>query len=387
MVLSQGDRVGSYEVVAAIGAGGMGEVYRARDTKLNREVALKILPDAFADDADRLARFKREAQLLASLNHPRIGAIHGIEETNRVHALVLEFIDGPTLADVIAGGPVALDEALAIATQVADALEAAHEQGIVHRDLKPANIKLRPDGAVKVLDFGLAKALEPAVAFGTSATISPTITSPAMTQLGVILGTAAYMSPEQAKGRPADKRSDVWGFGCVLYEMLSGKRPFEGDDISDTLAAVLRAEPDWTALPASTPAHIRTLLRRCLQKDPRKRLPHIGVARLEIDDGSSDPVAVGSVVDNRRSRAAWMVVAAALLAAAAASAITAVVMRRSVARQSSAQTRMQRLTIALPPTAAFRPNSAEPGSNSLAISPDGSRIVYVASSADGKLSL
>src|SRR5215471_357810 len=253
MPLIPGTRLGCYELLAAIGAGGMGEVYRARDTRLNRDVALKILPNEFATDTDRLARFKREAQVLASLNHPNIAAIYGLENAEGVHALVLELVEGPTLADRIARGALPIEEALAIARQLADALEAAHEQGVVHRDLKPANIKLRSDGAVKVLDFGLAKALEPGSA-GISgdgpagiAALSPTITSPAMTQAGVILGTAAYMSPEQAKGRAADKRSDLWAFGCVVYEMLTGRRAFEGEDVSETLAFVLMADPVWTA--------------------------------------------------------------------------------------------------------------------------------------------
>jgi serine/threonine-protein kinase len=267
----------------------MGEVYRARDTKLNRDVALKILPDTFATDPDRLARFRREAQVLASLNHPHIAAIYGLEDSGTTHALVLELVEGPTLADRIAKGPIPLDEALPIAKQIAEALEAAHEQHIIHRDLKPANVKVRDDSTVKVLDFGLAKAMEPATAISPALTASPTITTPAqMTGVGTLLGTAAYMSPEQAKGRPADKRSDVWAFGCVLYEMLTGKRAFDGDDVSDTLAAVLRGEPDWSALPSDTPTALRTLLRRSLQKDRTRRLPDIGVARLEIDEARSN---------------------------------------------------------------------------------------------------
>src|SRR5213595_1731065 len=236
MPIIAGTRLGSYEVIAAIGAGGMGEVYRARDTKLGRDVALKILPATFAADPDRLARFHREAQVLASLNHPHIAAIYGFEDSGETHALVLELVDGETLADRIARGPIPLDEALPIAKQIAEALEAAHEQGIIHRDLKPANIKVRPDGTVKVLDFGLAKALEPMGTPSPSLSMSPTITTPAMTRAGMILGTAAYMSPEQAKGRTVDKRSDVWAFGAVLYEMFTGRRAFEGDDVSETLA-------------------------------------------------------------------------------------------------------------------------------------------------------
>ena len=235
MNLAPGTRIGPYEVVSMVGAGGMGEVYRARDPHLNRDIALKILPELFARDPDRVARFKREAQVLASLNHPHIAAIYGFAEANGIQALALELVEGPTVADRIAQGPIPLDEALPIARQISAALEAAHERGIIHRDLKPANIKLDADGTVKVLDFGLAKAAEPATPVVGDATAAPTITSPAMTQLGVILGTAAYMSPEQARGRQADKRSDVWAFGAVLYEMLSGQRAFRGNSTPGTL--------------------------------------------------------------------------------------------------------------------------------------------------------
>src|SRR5258706_5851392 len=249
MHLSAGTRLGPYEILSALGAGGMGEVYRARDTKLDRAVAIKILPEAFAADTERIARFQREAKTLASLNHLNIAHIHGLEESSGVRALVMELVEGEDLAQRIARGAIPVAEALPIAKQMADALEAAHEQGIIHRDLKPANIKVRPDGTVKVLDFGLAKAMEPP-ASSPNVSQSPTITTPAMTQAGMILGTAAYMSPEQAKGRAADKRSDVWAFGCVLYEMLTGRRAFEGDDVSDTLAAGPPREPDWDALSA-----------------------------------------------------------------------------------------------------------------------------------------
>ena len=229
-------RLGPYEITAQIGVGGMGEVWCATDTNLGRQVAIKILPDAFAHDPERLARFEREAKTLASLNHPNIAQIYGLEKTDGIRALVMELVEGPTLADRIAQGPIPIDEALPIAKQIAEALEAAHEQGIIHRDLKPANVKVRDDGTVKVLDFGLAKIIEGEPRSSSSLSMSPTITTPAMTQAGLILGTAAYMSPEQAKGRLADKRSDVWAFGCVLYEMLTGRRVFEGDDVSDTLA-------------------------------------------------------------------------------------------------------------------------------------------------------
>ncbi len=284
MTLTPGTRLGAYEIIAAIGAGGMGEVYRARDATLNREVALKVLPDLFALDADRLARFRREAHVLASLNHPNIAAIYGFEQVGDVRALVLELVDGATLSDLMSSGPIALNEALPIARQIAEALDAAHQSGVIHRDLKPANISLRGDGTVKVLDFGLAKALEPAGVAHSGSTASPTITSPALTQLGVILGTAAYMAPEQARGHAADKRSDIWAFGVVLFEMLTGRAMFAGESVSDTLASVLKTDPAWTALPAGVPPPIRHLLRWCLEKDPRRRLRDIGDARAQIDE-------------------------------------------------------------------------------------------------------
>src|SRR5438128_217990 len=272
MSLVAGTRLGAYEILSAIGAGGMGEVYRARDTKLGRDVALKVIPDTFALDPDRLARFQREAQVLASLNHPHIAAIYGFEDSGETHALVLELVEGETLADRIARGAIPLDEALPIARQIAEALEAAHEQGIIHRDLKPANIKVTVDGVVKVLDFGLAKLAERSGSPTSDLSLSPTITSPAMmTGAGVLLGTAAYMSPQQAKGRPADKRSDIWAFGCVLYEMLTGTRAFAGDNVSEVLAAVLKSEPDWTVWPSEVAVAIRLLVERCLAKDARRR--------------------------------------------------------------------------------------------------------------------
>ena len=290
MALAPGARIGSYEIVSLLGAGGMGEVYRAADHTLARDVAIKVLPDAVAADTDRLARFRREAQVLASLNHPHIAAIYGFEDVEGVHALVLELVDGPTLADRIAEGPIPIDEALPIAMQIADALEGAHEQGIIHRDLKPANIKVRPDGTVKVLDFGLAKALEPAALSGASATMSPTLTSPAlMTRMGVMLGTAAYMSPEQAKGRAVDKRSDIWAFGCVLYEMFTGARPFEAEDIAETLAFVLTKEPDFTKLPPDLPAAVTAVLRRCLVKDRRRRIGDIAAVQFAFEESAALP--------------------------------------------------------------------------------------------------
>src|SRR5262249_10705490 len=269
-------RFGPYEIGALLGAGGMGEVYRARDVKLQRDVAIKILPASVAGDADRLARFTREAQALAALNHPHIAHVHGLEEADGVRALVMEFVDGETLAARLARGPIPLDEALPIARQIAEALEAAHGKGIVHRDLKPANIMVTRDGQAKVLDFGLAKSSDPTSPADLAN--SPTLTFQA-TQVGVILGTAAYMSPEQARGRGVDKRSDVWAFGCVLFEMLTGRRAFDGEDATDTIAAVVRADPDWSALPREVPDQIRLLLQRCLTKDPRARISDIAVAR------------------------------------------------------------------------------------------------------------
>ncbi len=261
----------------------MGEVYEATDTKLKRQVAIKVLPESVAADAERLARFQREAEVLASLNHPNIAIIHGLEQVGDVHALVMELVEGDDLSQRIAQGAIPVDEALPIAKQIAEALEAAHEQGIIHRDLKPANIKVRPDGTVKVLDFGLAKAMEPTGAMSPEFSQAPTITTPAMTQAGMILGTAAYMSPEQARGRTVDKRSDVWAFGAVLYEMLTGQRAFDAEDVSETLAAVLRAEVDWERLPKNLSPVLGTYIRRCLHKDPKQRVPDIAAMRLALE--------------------------------------------------------------------------------------------------------
>jgi serine/threonine-protein kinase len=318
MTLVPGTRLGPYEVDALIGAGGMGEVYRARDTKLGRAVALKVLPESVASDPERRARFDREARTLATLSHPNIAIIHGVEDAGGTSALVLELVEGPTLADRIAAGPVPVDESIAIARQIADALQAAHEQGIIHRDLKPANIKLGDDGTVKVLDFGLAKLVDPVSAGGADATASPTITSPAMTAAGVILGTAAYMSPEQAKGRAADKRSDIWAFGCVLYEMLTGERAFAGEDVGESIASVLRSEPDWSQLPRDLPPVLRTLLERCLVKDRRKRISDIAAAQFVLEDFST-PGRPRDHSGESRLRTHW------LLPAAAAVVVTALV--------------------------------------------------------------
>ena len=391
MALTPGTRIGPYDVVAPLGAGGMGEVYRARDARLNRDVAIKVLPDAFALDTERLARFRREAQVLAALSHPHIAAIHGLEEAGGLQALVLELVEGPTLAERIAQGQVPLDEALPIAKQIADALEAAHEQGIIHRDLKPANIKITPDGVVKVLDFGLAKLTGPAEAghYVREATSddrsvrlqpdlsqSPTITSPAMmTGAGMILGTAAYMAPEQAKGRPADKRSDVWAFGCVLYEMLTGRRAFEGDDVSDTMAAVLRAEPDWSALPAGTPPLIVRLLRGCLQKDRRQRIADLAFARFELDAplhvADARPAPSGVRV---RERVAWVGVAALFLALAVAAVY--------VARMTSVQ-EPSRIVFSVEPPDGTALAAANSFSAYPTISPDGRQLIFVVRGTSG----
>ena len=290
MALSRGTRLGVYEVTALIGEGGMGQVFRAHDTRLNRDVALKILPDAVARDPDRLVRFTREAQTLASLNHAHIAQVYGFEDQEGVRALVMELVDGEDLSQRIAHGAIPLADALPIATQIAAALEAAHEQGFIHRDLKPANVKVRPDGTVKVLDFGLAKAMEPAGAASANALNSPTLTA-AVTQMGTIIGTAAYMAPEQARGRPVDTRADIWAFGVVCFEMLTGKPLFAGETIGETVAAVLRDDVDWTSLPQTTPDAIRHLLGRCLHRDVKQRLQAIGEARIVLDsrDGWTGP--------------------------------------------------------------------------------------------------
>ena len=386
--LSAGTRLGPYEVTGPLGAGGMGEVYRATDTKLKRQVAIKILPADLAADAGRLARFQREAEVLASLNHPHIAAIYGFEESSGVNALVMELVDGVTLDDRIRQGPMAIDEALPVARQIADALEAAHERGIVHRDLKPANIKLRDDGTVKVLDFGLAKAIDNASESDLGRTIdaanSPTMASPAMSMQGMILGTAAYMSPEQARGKPVDKRTDVWAFGAVLYEMLAGTRAFAGDDITDIIANVVKSTPDWSAIPSSVPHHIVTLIQRCLDKDKKTRIGDIAVARFLLSQDASAIAADSTLkavagIEQRRWRALpWLTVA--LVAGVMAGWM---IPRRS--GRATATGEVTHLQMDVRPATQITPSgisaTVRPSRTSLALSPDGRHIVFAG--ADG----
>ena len=381
MSLAPGTRLGPFEIIALIGSGGMGQVYRATDVHLKRSVAIKVLPDAVAADPERLARFQREAELLAALNHPNVAHVHGLEKSAGTTALVMELVDGPTLEDLIgtAGvGGMPIADALPIARQIAEALEAAHDQGIVHRDLKPANVKIRADGTVKVLDFGLAKALD-ANASGATADVanSPTLTNLA-TELGTILGTAAYMAPEQARGKPVDKRADIWAFGVVVYEMVTGRRLFPGREISDVLAAVLRQDIDWTALPAGTPPRLRRLLERCLDRDAKTRLRDIGEARIEIArieagaaDAPGDPAP--ALAAPRRGFAGmvpWIIAGAAVIVAAA----------QGVFRHPAAagDTRVARLPL-MPPD-----NVALDDFSSTVVSPDGMKVLFSGRAPDGR---
>jgi serine/threonine-protein kinase len=372
MTLAPGTRFGVYEILLLIGSGGMGEVYRARDSRLNRDVAIKVLPSDLAADPDRLARFEREAQVLGSLNHPNIAHIYGVDDSSGTPALVMELVEGPTLADRIAKGPIPLDDALPIAKQIAEALEAAHEQGIIHRDLKPANIKVRADGTVKVLDFGLAKAFDPVASAAGNATMSPTLSIHA-TQAGLILGTAAYMAPEQVRGKAVDRRADIWAFGCVLYEMLTGKRPFEGDEISTTLAAVLKTEPEWSALSAAAQPSLRRLLGRCLCKDPKDRLRDIGEARIEIDDvlsGAVDESGSSATVGRAQGWRRTIAVAGIVLVIATATGTIG----WFVARSTVARPRVLRFAITPPNAAALSLSSV---TRDVVLTPDGSRLIYV----------
>jgi len=375
-MLSPGTRLGPYEILSALGAGGMGEVYRARDTKLNRDVAIKVLLPSVANDPDRLARFSREAQVLASLNHPNIAAIYGIEESSGVTALVIELVGGEDLSQRIARGPISIDDALPIARQIAEALEAAHEHGIIHRDLKPANVKVRPDGTVKVLDFGLAKALDQGSGIrdqgSGGAANSPTITTPAMTQMGMILGTAAYMAPEQAKGRVVDRRADIWAFGAVLFEMLTGTRAFPGEDLTDTLAAVVRAEPNWTLLPAGLPAAVVVYLRRCLNKDPRQRAQAIGDVRLALEGAFETAAPQTTAAPSPAPRRRTIVIATATLLVGAAVATLA-----TWALTRPAPVTLQPVRFALAPTAA-QALAIQGFDRDLVLSADGTYLVYVA---------
>jgi len=377
-MLTIGTKLGSYEILAAIGAGGMGEVYRARDTKLGREVALKVLPEAFARDAERMARLRREAQVLASLNHPHIAAIYGFEDSGATHALVMELVEGPTLAERIKQGATPLDEALPIAKQICEALEYAHERGIIHRDLKPSNVKVTPEGQVKVLDFGLAKAIE-GDAWAARVENSPTLSAMA-THAGFLLGTAAYMSPEQARGKNADRRSDIWAFGVVLFEMLSGTRLFAGETTSDTLAEVLKMEPEWDTLPANTPPRIPELLQRCLKKDPRQRLQSIGDARIAIDEtpsGAPDAGTIAAQPDTRtkiRERISWAV--AALLAVGFAFAVGSYI--------EHAPKPAPAVVSEISPPANTNFAVGGNGADAPALSPDGERLAFAATGTDGK---
>jgi Tol biopolymer transport system component len=372
LALTHGTRLGVYEVAGSIGEGGMGQVYRATDTTLGRQVAIKILPDAVAADPERLLRFEREAKTLASLNHPHIAAIYGFEKSAGMHALVMELVEGDDLSHRIARGPIPIDEALPIAKQIAEALEAAHEQGIIHRDLKPANIKVRSDGTVKVLDFGLAKAMEPAAGSSPSVSMSPTITTPAMTQAGIILGTAAYMSPEQARGKTVDRRTDIWAFGVVVFEMLTGRRAFVGDDISVTWASIMMKEPDWGALPSATPVGLRRLLSRCLRKDAKARMRDIGEARLQIEElisGATEDTAPALATQpraGRRERIVWLIAGLAVLAVAALAVPIVLYVGRAAPEPV-----VTRFEIQTPPTS---------DATSFALSPDGRQLVFVATS-------
>ena len=359
MIQRSGTKLGAYEILAPLGAGGMGEVYRARDSKLNRDVALKILPAVFTNDAERMARFRREAQVLASLNHPNIGSIYGLEESNNVRILVLELVEGPTLADRITGGAIPLEEVLAIARQIAEAVAYAHEKGVTHRDLKPANIKITPDGNVKVLDFGLAKVLEGPKNPDSDPSRSPTFGNPTTLE-GMILGTAAYMSPEQAKGKPVDKRADIWSFGVVLYELLAGRPLFQRETVSDTLAAVLKEEPDWNRIPVK----VQPLLRHCLEKDPKRRLRDIGDMHLLLETASV-PV---------QSNRPWLACVAVAVFFVIAGTLSLIHFR-------------ERPLVSAPIQFEISPSGSLAQGHAFAISPDGRHLAFAATGSDGVVHL
>ena len=393
MPLSAGDRLGPYEITGEIGAGGMGIVLRARDTKLDRDVALKVLPEAFTSDPERLARFEREAKVLASLNHPNIGSIYGLEEApstsalstdgdaegsagsgQAIKALVLELVEGPTLADRISKGPLPIDEALPIARQIAEALEAAHEAGVIHRDLKPANVKVKTDGTVKVLDFGLAKAFQPD-ASAPNVSASPTISlTAAATQMGMVLGTAAYMAPEQAKGKPVDKRADVWAFGAVLFKMLTGRRPFTGKDVSDTLAAVLRIEVDLSALPKTTPPRVRQVLKACLQKEPKDRVRDIGDVLLAIDGVFETSATEPADTVTAAPRQVWQRPVPAFIGLLLVAGATGLAVWGLTPPDPPPPSHISRFSIVLPAGNTF----AALGRHVVALSPDGTQLAWVA---------
>ncbi len=370
MALVPGSRIGNFEIVGALGAGGMGEVFRAKDSRLGRDVAIKALPPAFAQDPERVARFEREAKLLASLSHPNIGAIHGLEEVEGHRYLVLEFVEGETLDQRLSRGPLPLADSLDVCRQIAAAVEAAHESGVVHRDLKPGNVMLTPSGVVKVLDFGLAKAADASVGADMKLSASPTMTY-AMTGVGTILGTAAYMSPEQARGKPVDKRTDIWSFGCVLYECLTGRRCFEGETVSDMIARILQGEPDWNALPAQTPNRVRELMRRCLDKDARHRLRDIGDARIELEEviaQRTSGTTVSAAAAAARKRGTSPLVVAAVAVASAGLAILAWTATHRTAAPVPVQFEV---------TDADGMVITDDGANT-AISPDGRTLAFVA---------